>query len=88
MPRSENGTLVGNLVEMRMVFFFSACLHCHFQGISMDELFPPRTIQSSTWGNHPTQALASSVVAIQGAEPSSTIRVCTIMLTSTVINPM
>ena len=47
----------------------------------MDELFPPRTIQSSTWGNHPTQALASSVVAIQGAEPSSTIRVCTIMLT-------
>ena len=54
----------------------------------MDELFPPRTIQSSTWGNHPTQALASSVVAIQGAEPSSTIRVCTIMLTSTVINPM
>ena len=44
VPRSENGTLVGNLVEMRMVFFFSACLHCHFQGISMDELFPPRTI--------------------------------------------
>ena len=50
MQRSENGALVGNLVEMRMVSFFSACLHCHFQGISMDELFPPRTAQSSIWG--------------------------------------
>ena len=42
----------------------------------MDDLFSPPTTQSSM-EDHPTQVRASSVVALQGAEPSSTARVCT-----------